>query len=65
VVLVGDVVMPLVRTYAEVSEGEPCALLGSSGRLEVAVSRGSAAGVLGAGPGVPVRLRRAFVGGVA
>jgi len=63
VALVGEVVMPLVRTYAEVSEGEPCALVGSSGRLEVAVSRGSAAAVLGAGLGETVRLRRASVGG--
>lgn len=63
VALVGGVVMPLVRTYAEVSEGEPCALMGSSGRLEVAVSRGSAAAVLGAGRGETVRLRRASIGG--
>lgn len=63
VALVGGVVMPVVRTYAEVSAGEPCALVGSSGRLEVAVSRGSAAAVLGARLGESVRLRRASVGG--
>jgi S-adenosyl-L-methionine hydrolase (adenosine-forming) len=50
-------VVPLVRTYAEVSEGEPCALVGSSGRLEVAVNQGSAADVFGAARGAVVRLR--------
>jgi hypothetical protein len=62
VALVGGVVMPLVRTYGEVSEGEPCALIGSSGRLQVTVSRGDAAVTLGAGLGEPVRLRRAAPG---
>jgi len=65
VALVGGVVMPLVRTYAEVTEGEPCALIGSSGRLEVAVSRGDAAVTLGAGLGEVVRLRRAAIGAEA
>ncbi len=59
VVLVEGNVLPVVRTYADVAEGEACALVGSSGRLEVAVNRGSAARVLGAAPGAPVRVRRA------
>jgi S-adenosylmethionine hydrolase len=57
VVLVEGVVLPLVRAYSEVSEGETCALMGSSGRLEVAVNLGSAAGLLGAQRGTPVRVR--------
>jgi S-adenosylmethionine hydrolase len=59
VVVVEGVVLPLVRTYADVAEGEPCALLGSSGRLEIAVHRDSAARLLGAPRGAPVRLRAA------
>jgi S-adenosylmethionine hydrolase len=53
-VVVEGIVMPLVRTYSDVSEGEACALVGSSGRLEVAVHRGNAAGVLGAARGAAV-----------
>jgi S-adenosylmethionine hydrolase len=60
VVVVEGVVMPLARTYADVAEGEPCALVGSSGRLEVAVHRGSASRLLGAGRGAPVAVRKAF-----
>jgi len=57
VVVVAEVVMPWARTYCDVTEGEACALIGSSGRLEVAVNQGSAARVLGAARGTPVRLR--------
>jgi S-adenosylmethionine hydrolase len=57
VVALGDHVLPLAVTYADVAEGEACALLGSSGRLEIAVNRGSAALALGAGGGTAVRLR--------
>jgi len=46
-----------------VAEGEPCALMGSSGRLEIAVHRDSAARLLGAPKGAPVRLRAALVRG--
>jgi S-adenosylmethionine hydrolase len=60
VVAVEGVVMPLARTYADVAEGEPCALLGSSARLEIAVHRGSASRLLGAGRGAPVSVRKAF-----
>ncbi|HVR72653.1 MAG TPA: SAM-dependent chlorinase/fluorinase [Vicinamibacteria bacterium] len=60
VVAVEGVVMPLARAYADVAEGEPCALVGSSGRLEVAVHRGNASRLLGAGRGAPVTVRKAF-----
>ncbi len=42
--------VPLVKTYAEVSEGEPLALFGSDGFLEIAVNQGSAAEVFGPDP---------------
>jgi S-adenosyl-L-methionine hydrolase (adenosine-forming) len=58
VVRVGDAVLPVVNTYSEIPEGEACALLGSSGRLEVAVNRGSAARSLGSGKGSLVRILR-------
>jgi S-adenosylmethionine hydrolase len=35
--------IPIVGTYADVTSGEACALVGSSGHLEIAISRGSAA----------------------
>ncbi len=46
-----------VRTYGEASPGELVALVGSGGRVEVAVREGSAAAVLGRARGVPVRVR--------
>lgn len=48
----------LVRTYGEARPGELVALLGSSGRLEIAVREGSAARRLAAARGTPVSLRR-------
>jgi hypothetical protein len=63
VVVVEGTVLPLVRTYADVPEGDGCALLGSSRRLEVAVNRGSAARLFGAGKGAPVRIRVVAYGG--
>jgi S-adenosylmethionine hydrolase len=62
VVVVEDAVMPLVRAYADVAEGEACALVGSSGRLEVAVHGGNASRLLGAGRGAPVTVRKALSG---
>jgi hypothetical protein len=59
VVIVESAVLPIVRTYADVAEGEPCALLGSAGRFEVAANQASAARLIGAGLGTPVRVRRA------
>ena len=52
----GQPVPRLVATYAEVGAGELCALFGSSDRLEIAVSGGSAAAQLGLGVGSPVQL---------
>jgi len=63
VVVVEGMVLPLVRTYSDVCEGEACAVVGSSGRLEVSVNRGSAARQLGAARGAPVRVRRASASG--
>ena len=57
VVVVEGMVLPFVRTYADVCEGEACAVLGSSGRLEVSVNRGNASRQLGAARGAPVRVR--------
>ncbi len=48
----------LVRTYAE-ARGGPCALIGSSGRVEIAVPNGSAAAKLGASKGAVVRVSAA------
>lgn len=45
-VRVGDLTIPLRRTYADVAAGEPIALIGSSDLLEVAVRDGSAANEL-------------------
>ena len=45
-----------VRTYGEAARGELVALLGSGGRVEVAVREGSAARSLGGGRGLSVRL---------
>lgn len=49
--------LPVRRTYADVAAGEPVALVGSSGLIEVAVREGSAAGVLGLRRGAGVVLR--------
>jgi S-adenosylmethionine hydrolase len=57
VVVVGGMVIPLVHAYSDVAEGEACALVGSMGRLEIAVHRGNAASTLGAGKGAAVRIR--------
>lgn len=46
----------LARTYAERAPGDCLALIGSGGRLEVAVARGSAARELGLGVGAPFRV---------
>ena len=56
-VRIGDVQVPLRRTYADVATGEPVALVGSSGLIEIAVRDGNASTVLGLGPGSIVRVR--------
>jgi S-adenosylmethionine hydrolase len=50
--------LPLVRTYADVAPGSPCALVGSSGRLEVAVNQGRANEALGVERGARMVVRR-------
>jgi len=57
-VVLGEAVLPLVRTYADVAVGQPCALVGSGGRVEIAINQGRAADSLSAGKGTPVLLRR-------
>jgi S-adenosylmethionine hydrolase len=57
VVVIEGVVIPFVQAYSDVADGEACALVGSSNRLEIAVYRGNAAQVLGAKRGSPVRVR--------
>lgn len=55
VVVVEGFRLPLARTYADVAVGEACAVVGSSGRLEIAVNQGHAARELGIGVGALVR----------
>jgi hypothetical protein len=62
VVVVEGMVLPYVRSYSDLPEGEGCALMGSAGRIEVAIHRGSAARVMGATKGSPVRLRAVPIG---
>ena len=57
-VSLGAEVLPFVRSYSDVEVGRPCALVGSSGRLEIAVCRGRADALPGASPGATVRVRR-------
>jgi S-adenosyl-L-methionine hydrolase (adenosine-forming) len=59
---IGGRVLPLVRTYSDVREGEPCALVGSGGRLELAVNCGRADVLLVARRGTVVIVRRARAG---
>jgi S-adenosylmethionine hydrolase len=55
---VGGRDVPLVGTYAELAAGRPGALVGSGGRLEIAVREGSAAAVLRARRGTAVVVSR-------
>jgi S-adenosylmethionine hydrolase len=57
----GRPVPRLVATYADVAPGDVCGLFGSTDRLEIAVSGGSAARQLGLGVGAVVQLRRPAV----
>jgi len=56
-VIIGERTIPLRRTYADVASGEPVALVGSSGLIEVAVRDGNAATLLGLARGAVVRVR--------
>ena len=46
----------LALNYAETDPGEPFAIIGSSGFVEIAANQASAAKLLGCGPGAPVDL---------
>ncbi len=54
--IAGGLAARWVRTFGEGRPGELLAMLGSGGRVEIAVREGSAAGRLGAAHGLPVRL---------
>ena len=58
-VLVGGRALALRRVYADVAPGNPVALTGSNGLIEIAVRDGSAAHSLGLRRGAPVVLRPA------
>jgi len=53
----GRLLGPLVSCYADGREGEPSAIIGSSGRVEIFVRNANAQAVLGARSGTPVRVR--------
>ena len=55
---VGGRDVPLVGTYGDLPVGRPGALVGSAGRLEIAVREGSAAAVLRARRGTPIVVSR-------
>jgi S-adenosylmethionine hydrolase len=55
---VGGHQVPLAGTYADLQVGRPGALVGSAGRLEIAVREGSAAALLRARRGTPVVVSR-------
>lgn len=50
--------VPLMRTFADVAEGEPVALVDSSGWLGLSVNMGNAMDRYGVEPGMHVRIRR-------
>jgi S-adenosylmethionine hydrolase len=52
------VIVPVVTTFGDVPEDDACAYLGSAGRIEVAVNRGSAAARFEASIGSSVTLKR-------
>jgi S-adenosyl-L-methionine hydrolase (adenosine-forming) len=52
-----NLVVPFRRTYSEVAEGEPVALLDASGWLSLSVNMGSAMDRYGAASGMQVRVR--------
>ena len=58
-VRVGGREVPLVGTYGDLQPGRPGALVGSGGRLEIAVREGSAETLLRARRGTPVVVSRA------
>ncbi len=59
---VGSPSMPLWEFYAQAKPGEPCAVIGGSGFLEVAVNRGRADKLLEAGRGTKIIVSAAPAG---
>lgn len=55
----GHPIAGVVATYADIRDGEVCALFGSTDHLEFAVNGGSAAGKLAVVRGAPVEITRA------
>lgn len=56
-IYVGNTILKDISTaYSEVSDGEPVALIGSSGMLEIAINKGNAEKMLGIEKGAPVSL---------
>ena len=55
---VNRVIVPVVTTFGDVPEDDACAYLGSAGRIEIAVNRGSAAKRFEASIGSSVKLKR-------
>src|SRR6185312_1417810 len=60
--VLGDRVVPIVRSYGDVAAGDIVAVVGSSGLLEIAVRDGSAGARLGVTRGAAVVLRPAPAG---
>ena len=60
IVRIGGREVPLVGTYGDLSVGRPGALIGSGGRLEIAVREGSAATLLRARRGTAVVVSRTW-----
>ena len=54
ILISGETITRVCKSYADGSEGEPFAILGSSGYLEIATRQASAAQKLGADAGTPV-----------
>ncbi|MDI6402055.1 SAM-dependent chlorinase/fluorinase [Balneolaceae bacterium ANBcel3] len=56
-IYIGNTILKTIsKSYASVPDGEPVAVLGSSGMLEVAIYKGNAAEMLGVEKGAPVSL---------
>lgn len=56
-IYIGNTILKkIVRTFSDVDPGEPTALIGSSGHLEVVVNSGNAAEMLSANKGTPISI---------
>ena len=56
ILIAGQTITRICKSYAEGAEGDVFAIIGSSGYLEIAARQASAAEKLGAGVGTPVGL---------